>query len=69
MAEAFSPSDDCSICASTIEEDEGVKGFFGILPVSFCDWCYSSLTDMMIKMNGFDDIETLQERIKELEDE
>ena len=69
MAEAFSPSNDCSICSSSVEEDEGIKGYFGILPVSFCDWCYSSLTDMIIKMNGLNDIETLQERLKELKEE
>tara|TARA_R100000084_G_scaffold108897_1_gene72997 strand:- start:513 stop:713 length:201 start_codon:yes stop_codon:yes gene_type:complete len=54
---------ECSICDSPMDEDEGIVGEFGILPVQFCCWCYSSLTDMVIQMQGFDDIELLQERI------
>ena len=54
---------ECSICDSPMDEDEGILGEFGILPVQFCCWCYSSLTDMVIQMQGFDDIELLQERI------
>ena len=57
-------ADKCSICDSEIDEDAGdIKGYFGISPISFCVWCYSSLTDMVIQMQGFDDIELLQERI------
>ena len=54
---------ECSICDSPMDENEGILGEFGILPVQFCCWCYSSLTDMVIQMQGFDDIELLQERI------
>ena len=54
---------ECSICDSPMDEDEGILGEFGILPVQFCCWCYSSLTEMVIQMQGFDDIELLQERI------
>ena len=54
---------ECSICDSPMDEDEGIVGEFGILPVQFCCWCYSSLTDMVIQMQGFDDIEMLKERI------
>jgi len=60
----------CNICDSTIEEDNGdVIGYFGISQVSFCVWCMSSMTDMVIQMNGFDDIDTLKERISELKEE
>ena len=60
----------CNICDSDIEEDNGdVVGFFGICSVAFCVWCYSSMTDMVIKMISFDDIDVLKERIKDLEDE
>ncbi len=59
----------CNICDSEIEEDNGdVIGYFGICPIAFCVWCYSSMTDMVIQMNDFDDIDTLKERIKDLED-
>ena len=59
----------CNICDSEIEEDNGdVIGYFGICPIAFCVWCYSSMTDMVIQMDDFDDIDTLKERIKDLED-
>ena len=60
---------ECSICDSPMEDDEGIVGEFGILPVQFCCWCYSSLTDMVIQMQGFDDIDMLKERIEYLKEE
>ena len=60
----------CNICDSPIEEDNGdIVGYFGICPVAFCVWCLSSMTDMVIKLNSFNDIETLEERIRELKDD
>ncbi len=59
---------DCSICESPVDEDEGIVGEFGILPVQFCCWCYSSITDMVIQMQGFDDVELLQERIDNIKE-
>ena len=62
--------DECNICSTTIDEQAGdINGYFGILPISFCVWCISSITDMVIQMNGFNDIETLEERIQDLKDE
>ena len=44
---------ECNICGSDIDEEAGdVVGEFGILPVSFCVWCHSSLTDMVIQTAG-----------------
>jgi hypothetical protein len=61
---------ECNICSATIDEQAGdINGYFGILPISFCVWCISSITDMVIQMNGFNDIETLEERIQDLKDE
>ena len=60
----------CNICDSPIEEDNGdIVGNFGISPVAFCVWCMSSMTDMVIQLNGFNDINCLKERIKDLEDD
>ena len=60
----------CNICDSEIEEDNGdINGLFGITPVSFCVWCLSSLTDMVIQLNGYDDVETFKERINDLNEE
>ena len=60
----------CNICDAPIEEDNGdIVGYFGICPVAFCVWCLSSMTDMVIQFNGFDDIGALQERIDGLREE
>ena len=60
----------CNICDSPIEEDQGdIVGSFGISPVAFCVWCLSSMTDMVIQLNGLDEIEVLEERIQELKDD
>ena len=55
---------ECSVCNAPMDEDEGIVGEFGILPVQFCCWCYSSITDMVIQIQGLDDIDLLQERIE-----
>ena len=61
---------ECNICDSPIEEDQGdIVGSFGLSPVSFCVWCLSSMTDMVIQLNGFNDIDTLKDRINELKEE
>ena len=61
---------DCNICASGIEEDNGdIIGNFGISPVAFCVWCVSSMTDMVIQLQGFDDIDALEERIEQLKED
>ena len=61
---------ECNICASPLDLENGdVAGYFGICPIGFCVWCLSSLTDMVIKMQGFDDIGTLQEKIDEMKQE
>ena len=43
----FTPSNDCTICGTEYyEECGGVKGLFGVTPVTFCEWCYASIIDM-----------------------
>jgi len=60
----------CNICDSEIEEDNGdIVGQFGICPVAFCVWCVSSMTDMAVQLQGFDDVETLEVIINELKEE
>ena len=60
----------CNICDSKIEEGNGdIVGQFGISPVAFCVWCVSSMTDMVIQLNGFDDIDILQDRINDLKED
>ena len=44
----FEPKDTCSICGSNYNQDAGgIQGHFGILPVTFCEWCYGSICDMV----------------------
>tara|TARA_Y100000593_G_scaffold44576_1_gene85036 strand:+ start:528 stop:725 length:198 start_codon:yes stop_codon:yes gene_type:complete len=60
----------CNICDSEIEQDNGdIIGTFGICPVAFCVWCVSSMTDMVIQLNGFNDIKALEERIQDLKND
>ena len=47
------PKEECSICDSKYDEEEGgVQGYFGILPVTFCTWCLSSMIDMAEQLTG-----------------
>jgi len=63
-------NDKCSICDSEIEEDNGdIRGCFGICPVAFCVWCLSSMTGMVIQLNGLDVIDTLEERIQMIKED
>ena len=38
----------CNICKAefSLKEEGGIEGNFGILPVSFCPYCLSSILDM-----------------------
>ncbi len=50
--ELLFPNMECSVCSSIfdIEEEGGINGTFEIIPVAFCPWCYSSITDMVEQM-------------------
>jgi uncharacterized protein (DUF983 family) len=41
----------CTVCSCDYTDDEGgIQGYFGILPVSFCPTCSSSMMDMAQQM-------------------
>lgn len=45
-------SHECTACSCVYTDDEGgVQGYFGILPMSFCPTCLSSIYDMMDQLN------------------
>jgi hypothetical protein len=45
---AFQASDECSICGNEYDKERGgIQGHFGVTPVTFCEWCYSSIYDMI----------------------
>lgn len=38
----------CNVCSCTFTNDEGgIHGYFGIIPVSFCPTCFSCMCDMV----------------------
>lgn len=44
----------CTVCSCEFSDDEGgVIGYFGILPVAFCPTCYSSMYDMVQQDMGY----------------
>ena len=46
----------CSVCSCDYTDDEGgILGYFGILPVAFCPFCFSSMCDMVEQMMGYDE--------------
>ena len=43
----------CSVCQCDFTDDEGgVQGYLGILPVAFCPTCFAGLCDMVGQLNG-----------------
>jgi hypothetical protein len=48
----------CSVCSCNFTEDEGgVDGHFGMLPVAFCPTCFSCMIDMAEQYLDVDDME------------
>jgi len=43
----------CTICSVdfSLENEGGIEGNFGILPVSFCPTCFSCVMDMADQLN------------------
>ena len=42
----------CSVCQCTFTDDEGgIQGYLGSLPVAFCPPCFSGLCDMVEQLN------------------
>ena len=42
------PEHKCNVCSCDFTDDEGgIQGHFGMLPVAFCPTCYSCMVDMV----------------------
>jgi hypothetical protein len=42
----------CNICQTDFTDDEGgMLGYIGILPIAFCPFCYSGICDMMDQLD------------------
>lgn len=60
----------CTVCESPLDDENGdIIGDFGIIPVGFCVWCIPGLVDMVIQLQGFDDVGVLEERLNDLVEE
>ena len=43
----------CSVCQCDFTDDEGgIQGYIGIIPVAFCPTCYSGMCDMVEQLDG-----------------
>ena len=61
---------ECSVCSCefSLDEEGGVSGEFGILPVAFCPTCLSCMCDMGSQLGGDADyIQELEEKIEQLQ--
>lgn len=49
--------DTCSVCGTDTDFDGrgGVAGYWGIMPVAFCEWCLSSMLDMAGQLLGVEE--------------
>ena len=60
----------CNVCQCDFTDDEGgVQGYLGILPVAFCPTCFAGLCDMVGQLNereweGLTDDEIEEIRLK-----
>lgn len=51
----------CSVCSCEFTEDAGgTLGYFGMLPVAFCPFCFSSMCDMVEQLSIDEDEEELE---------
>lgn len=42
----------CTVCQCDFTDDEGgIQGYLGILPVAFCPTCYAGIFDMVEQLN------------------
>ncbi len=56
----------CTACSCEFTDDEGgVHGDFGILPMSFCPTCLSCMLDMAEQLNPKEWVELTDEEIEE----
>ena len=43
----------CSVCQCDFTDDEGgIQGYIGIIPVAFCPTCYAGICDMVEQLDG-----------------
>lgn len=57
MEEDEDTFDTCSVCGTDTDLDStgGIAGYWGIMPVAFCEWCLSSMLDMAGQILGVEE--------------
>jgi len=47
----------CTVCSTpfSLQDEGGISGNFGIIPVEFCPTCLSCMLDMADQLTEFDD--------------
>ena len=57
----------CSVCQCDFTDDEGgIQGYIGIIPVAFCPTCYSGICDMVEQLDDREWEGLTDEEIEEL---
>ena len=52
----------CSVCSTEFDEDEwGIMGWLGILPVSFCVTCTTGIYNMVVQSLDVEEVEMILE--------
>lgn len=49
--------ENCTVCdvEFSLDQEGGIQGYFGIIPVAFCPTCLCSMEDMCSQLRGEDD--------------
>lgn len=50
----------CTICSCDLDDECPVRGYFGILPVAFCSFCYSCIIDFVDELKKDEIDETVE---------
>ena len=60
--------DKCNVCSVefSLDEEGGIEGNFGILPVKFCPTCLSSMVDMVEQITAMEVESKIADQIEKL---
>ena len=57
----------CSVCQCDFTDDEGgIQGYLGIIPVAFCPTCYAGIFDMVEQLEEREWVELTDEEIEQM---
>ena len=57
----------CSVCQCDFTDDEGgIQGYLGIIPVAFCPTCYAGIFDMVEQLEEREWVELTDDEIEQM---